>query len=63
MLVFLGWFGGLATLHLILPGKKVQGTPLPDGTRLTYKLNGEWVSKMHVNEFVQRCSCQCVCKL
>mmetsp|Transcript_2250 Transcript_2250/g.5764 ORF Transcript_2250/g.5764 Transcript_2250/m.5764 type:complete len:460 (-) Transcript_2250:927-2306(-) len=39
MLVFGGWFGGLALLHLILPGKRVQGAPLPNGSRLTYKLN------------------------
>ncbi|KAF5843005.1 sterol reductase, partial [Dunaliella salina] len=38
--VFGAWFGGLALLHLILPGKRVQGAPLPDGSRLTYKLNG-----------------------
>ena len=27
-------------LHLVLPGKRQQGVPLPDGSRLTYKLNG-----------------------
>jgi hypothetical protein len=27
-------------LHLLLPGERRLGTQLPDGTRLTYKLNG-----------------------
>lgn len=38
--VFLGWFGLLVALHLLLPGERAQGTVLPDGSRLTYKLNG-----------------------
>jgi hypothetical protein len=39
-LVFLGWFFGLLALHLLVDGKRVQGVVLPDGSRLTYKLNG-----------------------
>ncbi len=39
--VFLAWFFGLVALHLALPGQKAQGVVLPDGSRLTYKLNGE----------------------
>jgi delta14-sterol reductase len=38
--VFLGWFGLLVILHLLLPGERAQGTVLPDGSRLKYKLNG-----------------------
>lgn len=39
--IVFGWFFGLMALHLILPGKRVQGVVLPDGSRLTYKLNCE----------------------
>lgn len=39
LLVYLGWFFGLAALHLVLPGRIAQGTVLPDGSRLNYKLN------------------------
>jgi hypothetical protein len=35
-----GWFALVLLLHLLLPGKHVKGVPLPDGSRLTYKLNG-----------------------
>jgi len=35
----LGWFFSLVALHLLLPGKRVQGVVLPDGSKLTYKLN------------------------
>lgn len=38
--VYCGWFFGLVALHLILPGKKAEGVVLPNGKRLTYKLNG-----------------------
>ena len=38
--VFLGWMALQTALHLILPGRKVQGVQLSDGTKLTYKLNG-----------------------
>ncbi|KAJ9511145.1 hypothetical protein QJQ45_013223 [Haematococcus lacustris] len=37
--VYLGWVLGLALLHRLLPGRSVQGVVLPNGTRLTYKLN------------------------
>lgn len=40
MAVYLAWFLGLTALHLLLPGRRVQGVVLPDGSRLTYKLNG-----------------------
>ncbi|PNH01089.1 Lamin-B receptor, partial [Tetrabaena socialis] len=39
LLVYLAWFFGLALLHLLLPGQRAQGVVLPDGKRLTYKLN------------------------
>ena len=41
MAAYLAWFFGLTALHLILPGRKVQGVALQDGSRLTYRLNGE----------------------
>jgi hypothetical protein len=34
------WFGLVLLLHLLLPGERAQGVLLPDGSRLTYKLNG-----------------------
>lgn len=46
MLVFTSIFCGVLALHIILPGKKVQGVVLPDGSRLTYKLNGRHVDAM-----------------
>jgi len=36
----LAWCAALVVLHLVLPGRRKQGSVLPDGTRLTYKLNG-----------------------
>jgi hypothetical protein len=36
----LAWCAALVLLHLVLPGRRKQGSVLPDGTRLTYKLNG-----------------------
>ena len=41
--VFLAWMAFQLTLHLILPGTKFEGVQLPNGKRLTYKLNGELV--------------------
>jgi hypothetical protein len=37
---FAAWFLLCLALHMLLPGKLVQGTVLRDGSRLTYKLNG-----------------------
>jgi delta14-sterol reductase len=34
------WFGGQILLQLYAPGRWVQGTPLDDGSRLPYKMNG-----------------------
>ena len=39
--VYSGWFFGLVFLHLLIPGTIAQGTTLRDGSRLSYKLNGE----------------------
>lgn len=39
-LAILGWAAFQTTLHLVLPGNSFQGTPLVNGQRLTYKLNG-----------------------
>ncbi|KAI3438180.1 hypothetical protein D9Q98_000617 [Chlorella vulgaris] len=38
--VYVAWFVAQALLHLLLPGQRRQGVALPDGSRLTYKLNG-----------------------
>ena len=38
--VFLMWMGFQIMLHLLLPGEKVEGTVLPNGSKLTYKLTG-----------------------
>ena len=40
-LVVAGWVLGQLLLHLLLPGRRELGAPLPDGSRLTYKLTGE----------------------
>src|SRR5690349_8380529 len=34
------WFGLQALLQIFAPGEWVPGTPLRDGTRLKYKMNG-----------------------
>ena len=39
-LIYLGFVVALFILSMILPGRRLQGVPLADGTRLTYKLNG-----------------------
>jgi len=36
----LGWFGFQALLERFLPARIVDGTPLPDGSRLSYRING-----------------------
>lgn len=38
--VVLAWFCILVALHLVIPGQKVMGVVLDDGSRLQYKLNG-----------------------
>jgi Ergosterol biosynthesis ERG4/ERG24 family len=38
--VWLGWLAFQVGLHLLLPGRRLQGTELRDGSRLTYKLTG-----------------------
>ena len=35
-----GWLIFQGLLQIYAPGKWVEGTPLPDGTRLKYKMNG-----------------------
>jgi hypothetical protein len=39
-LVYVGWFAFQVALERLLPGRIVQGTPLPDGSRLSYRING-----------------------
>ncbi|EFP89732.2 uncharacterized protein PGTG_15388 [Puccinia graminis f. sp. tritici CRL 75-36-700-3] len=39
--VYLGWYMYLVLCWLVLPGKSVDGTVLRDGTRLSYKINGQ----------------------
>ncbi|GBF96191.1 delta(14)-sterol reductase [Raphidocelis subcapitata] len=34
-----GWFALVLALHVLLPGARARGVALPDGSRLTYKLN------------------------
>jgi delta14-sterol reductase/lamin-B receptor len=38
--VYLAWFLFQVILERLLPGRTVLGTPLPDGTRLPYRING-----------------------
>lgn len=40
MAVYLGWLAFQIVLHLLLPGRRVQGVPLPNGQQLTYKFTG-----------------------
>ena len=45
--VVMVWFAFQAVLYLVLPGEIADGVPLPDGSRLKYKLNGHlafWIS-------------------
>ncbi len=39
-LLFVGWFALQAALQAWMPGLRVEGTVLEDGTRLTYRMNG-----------------------
>eukprot|EP00241_Pyramimonas_parkeae_P006341 CAMPEP_0114241128 /NCGR_PEP_ID=MMETSP0058-20121206/9472_1 /TAXON_ID=36894 /ORGANISM="Pyramimonas parkeae, CCMP726" /LENGTH=424 /DNA_ID=CAMNT_0001353643 /DNA_START=11 /DNA_END=1285 /DNA_ORIENTATION=+ len=39
-LAVIGWVTWLVVLHVLLPGRHVQGNKLKDGSQLTYKLNG-----------------------
>ena len=41
--IFFGWLLFQAILQIAVPGKMQDGPPLPDGTRLSYRMNG-WVS-------------------
>jgi hypothetical protein len=38
--VYVSWFGFQVLLQLIAPGPAVEALALPDGSRLTYKING-----------------------
>lgn len=40
VLVYLAWFGFHVLLERLLPGRVVQGSPLPDGSTLGYRING-----------------------
>lgn len=42
---FSAWFGAVLLLHLVLPGRRAEGVVLPNGGRLTYKLNGGWTGQ------------------
>lgn len=37
---YLSWFFGLLALDLVVPGQRLHGTTLVDGTKLEYKING-----------------------
>jgi delta14-sterol reductase len=43
VLIFAGWFLFQALLQIYAPGKVREGTPLADGSRLSYRMNG-WSS-------------------
>lgn len=43
LFVYLAWFFGLASFHLLMPGAIAEGTLQPNGQRLKYKLNGAHV--------------------
>lgn len=43
MLAVIGWFTVILLMHLLLPSQSVQGVLLPDGQRLSYKLNGGYI--------------------
>ncbi|TFG62522.1 MAG: hypothetical protein E4H36_07815, partial [Spirochaetales bacterium] len=38
--IYAGWLVFQSLLQFVLPGRKVQGRPLPDGSLLSYTLNG-----------------------
>ena len=38
--LYLGWLALQVLLKVIVPGPKVEGVPQPDGTRLSYRMNG-----------------------
>jgi len=53
------WFGYLAFLFVatkLLPGKRVEGAPLADGARLSYRLNG-------LTAFLLSCALLCAAQL
>lgn len=39
------WLAFQIVVHLLLPGKHIQGTVLANGKRLTYKVNGKCTSR------------------
>lgn len=41
--IYGGWFLFQAALQALVPGPEALGAPLPDGTRLSYRMNG-WIS-------------------
>src|ERR1051325_10533327 len=43
LLFYIAWWGFQAALAIVLPGRTVEGTPLADGSRLRYRLNG-WLA-------------------
>lgn len=40
LILAVGWFMCILSLHILLPGKVLEGVTLEDGKRLKYKLNG-----------------------
>lgn len=54
---FVGWYALQVLLQVFAPGKWVEGTPLRDGSRLRYKMNGWfswWVTLMLAFVLVDR---------
>jgi protein-S-isoprenylcysteine O-methyltransferase Ste14 len=50
--VAFGWIAIQALFQSVLPGRRVQGRPLPDGSRLTYRMNGLAAFVLSVGGFV-----------
>jgi hypothetical protein len=59
MAAMVGWFFLVLGLHVLLPADTVEGVLLPNGRRLTYRLNGEFGGRMPC---CCCCSCCCFCR-
>ena len=53
-IVYLTWFFGLVVLDLIVPGTRMKGVVLRDGSQLDYKINGKLMSSILVTILAAR---------